>query len=229
MDRALNLPDRDWNTRYHKVWDPLIFAQAKGKQTSAVERMEGAAATHSLETYAGTYEADGYPDFAVRFEEGALTAWTVGSLTPSTLRHYHYNIFEWHLADFDFWMKIHFEINDNGEINAISIPIEPTVENVIFKRKAVELSEHHIAALVGEYEPPVEGMTITISAREGKVHYVQAGGAPKLITPYKVTEDVIGFRMERTRLEFVRENDTITRLISKSPFSTLESPRMKSE
>ena len=171
------------------------------------------------------YEADGYPDFAVRFEDGALTACTVGSLVPSALRHYHYNIFEWHLADFDLWMKIHFEINENGEINAISIPIEPTVENVIFKRKAVELSEHHIASLVGEYELPVEGLTITISARDGKVYYVQTGDAPKLITPYKVNEDVIGFRMERTRLEFVRENDTITHLISKSPFSTLKSPR----
>jgi len=228
MDRALNLPDRNWNTRYHRVLDPLIIAEAKGRNTSAAERLEEAVATHPLETYAGTYEADGYPDFTVKLVDGALAAWTVGSLAPSTLRHYHYNIFEWHLADFDFWMKIHFVINDNGEINAVSIPMEPTVENVIFKRQAVELSEHHIAALVGEYEPPVEGLTITISAREGKVYYVQAGGDPKWITPYKVTEDVIGFRMERTRLEFVRENDTVTRLISKSPFSTLESPRKKS-
>jgi len=229
MDRALNLPDRNWNTRYHKVWDPLIAARAKGKNTSAAERLEEAVATHSLETYAGTYEADGYPGFTVRFEDGALSAWTVGSLAPSSLRHYHYNIFEWHLADFDFWMKIHFMINDNGEINAVSIPIEPTVENVLFTRKAVELSAHDIAALVGEYEPPVEGLTITINAREGKVYYVQAGDVPKWITPYKVTEDVIGFRMERTRLEFVRENGTITHLISKSPFSTLESPRKKSK
>lgn len=228
MDRALNLPDRNWNTRYHNVWDPLIIAEAKCKNTSAAERLEEAAATHSLETYAGTYEADGYPDFTVKLVDGALAAWTVGSLAPSTLRHYHYNVFEWHLSDFDFWMKIHFVINDNGEIDSISIPIEPTVENVIFKRKAVELSEHHIAALVGEYEPPVEGLTITISAREGKVHYVQTGGIPKLITPYKVTEDVIGFRVERTRLEFMHENGKVTHLISKSPFSTLESPRKQS-
>ena len=47
MDRALNLPDRNWNTRYHNLWDPLIIAEAKGKQTSAAERMEDDAATRS--------------------------------------------------------------------------------------------------------------------------------------------------------------------------------------
>ncbi len=225
IDRALDLPGRDWNRRYHQMFDPFIVAQEKGKQTAAAERLEEAPATHPMEAYAGIFEADGYPDFEVKHENGALQASTVGSLALSTLRHYHYNIFEWHLADFDLWMKVRFEINDNGEIDSISIPIETAVANVVFKRKGVELSKEVLAALAGDYEPPVEGLTITISVKEGKVYYVQTGGTPKEIKPYKVTEDVISFKLDRNRLEFVRENEVITRLISKTPFSTLESPR----
>ena len=171
------------------MFDPLIIAEAKGKQTAAEERLEGAPPTHPLATYVGTYEAEGYPDFAVKLAGEGLQACTVGrglsqnlgtdrgargvsprippglsrfpkiwdapvgSLDWSELRHYHYNVFEWNLADFDVWLKIHFLVNDNGEIDAVSIPIEEAVENVTFVRQQPELSAELIAALVGEYDP----------------------------------------------------------------------------
>ena len=56
VDRALDLSDRDWNSKFHKMVDPLIIAQAKGKQTSSEERLEEAPPTHSLETFVGILE-----------------------------------------------------------------------------------------------------------------------------------------------------------------------------
>lgn len=225
IDRALDLSDRDWNTEFHRMFDPVIVAEAKGKQTAAEERLEDAPPTHPLETYVGTYEAKGYPDFAVKLEGEGLQACTVGSLDWSELRHYHYNVFEWHLADFDFWLKIRFLVNDNGEVDSISIPIETEVENVTFIRKQPELSEDIIAALVGEYDPPVDGITFTITAHEGKVYAAQTGSPPEEIKPYKLDDNLVGFRMKRFRLDFVRENDAFTHLVFKAPFMTLEAPR----
>jgi hypothetical protein len=149
----------------------------------------------------------------------------VGSLDWSEFRHYHYNVFDWHMADFDFWSKVRFLINDNGEIDAVSVPIEPMVDDVIFTRKEPELSDELIAALVGAYDSPLEGVAYTITAHNGKLYFTETGGAAEEIKPYKVDEDVVGFRRQRMRLDFVRENGKITRLVMKAPGLTLEAPR----
>lgn len=225
LDRALNLPARDWNSRFHQMYDPLIAGQAQAKQTAAVEKVENAPPTHSPEQYVGEYEADGYPDFAVRQAGDGFQARTVGSLDWSELRHYHYNVFEWHLADFDAWVKVRFLVNDNGEIETVSIPIEPAVENVAFTRKEPQLTEELLAALAGEYDLPVAGLTVVVAAREGKIYATQTGGVPRELKVYKLSDDLIGFKLERARFDFVREKGTVTRLILKEPFTTLEAPR----
>lgn len=225
IDRALDLPDHDWNNRYHEMYDPIIKGEAKGKQTAAQERLDDAPLTHPLKTYLGSYEADGYPDFAVRLEGERLQARTLDALDWSELRHYHYNVFEWHLADFDFWLKLRFLVNDNGEVDAVSIPIEPEVGDVTFTRKRPELPDDIIAAIVGEYDLPLDGIIITITTHEGKVYAAQTGDPPEEIKPYKLDDDLVGFRIKRSRMDFVREGNTIAQLVLKTPYMTLEAPR----
>jgi CubicO group peptidase (beta-lactamase class C family) len=225
IDRALALPDRDWNSRFHELFDPLIKGEAKGKQTAAEEQLDDAPPTHPIETYTGVYEADGYPDFAVKLEGESWQARTVGSLDWSELRHYHYNVFEWHLRDFDLWIKVRFLINDSGEITEVSIPLEPEVDDIVFRRKQPELSEALVAALVGEYDTPVKGVSFSITAHAGKVYAAQSGSPPEEIKPYTLNPKLVGFRMKRSRLDFVRQDDLITQLVLKTPFMTLEAPR----
>jgi hypothetical protein len=222
IDRALDLPDRGWNAKFHAMFDPIIAGEAQGKQTAAAERIENAPPTHPLEAYTGTFQAEGYPDFAVRLDGQTLQACTVGSLDWSELRHYHYNVFEWHLALFDTWTKVRFLTNDSGEIETIAIPIEPAVEDVIFTRKLPALTEAIQQALRGTYQTPVEGLALTISIHKDKVYAAATGGAPEEIKLYRYDEEMIGFRMKRARLDFVRQDDTIARLIFKAPDLTLE-------
>jgi hypothetical protein len=173
----------------------------------------------------GTYAAVGYPDFAVRLEGEALQGCTVGSLDWSELRHYHYNVFEWRLADFDRWVKVRFLVDDQGEVDALSIPIEPEVENVTFTRTQPELSGELIARLVGEYASSVEGMTFTVTAQRGRIYVAQAGGPPEELTPYKVQDELVSFRAKRSRFEFVHGGETAVRLVLKTPFMTLDASR----
>ena len=225
IDRAMELPDRDWSTKLHALYDPVIVASARGKETAKEERLADAPSTHSLELYSGSYAAKGYPDFAVRRTDEALQACLVGSLDWSELRHYHFNLFEWYLADFDEWVRLQFLINEEGEVDSISIPIEPAVENVTFTRKEPEIAEAVVTALVGEYATAIEGLAFTVTAHEGKIYVAQTGAPPTEITCYKVAHDVVGFRMERARLDFVREGDTITGIVIKTPGMTLEAER----
>ncbi|NOY61524.1 MAG: serine hydrolase [Calditrichaeota bacterium] len=225
IDRALNLPDRNWNTKFHEMFDPIIIGEAKAKQTAADEKLSDAPPTHPLNTYSGTFATDGYPDFAVRTKGEGLQACTVGSLDWSELRHYHYDVFEWHIADFNFWIKVRFLVNDNGDVDSVSIPIEPEIENLIFTRKRPELTDDLIAELVGIYDPPVDGVEFTITAHKGKIYAAQTGNPPKELIPYKLSDNLVGFKMDRSRLDFLRENDVINRLVWKSFSMTLEAPK----
>ena len=226
IDRALDLPERDWNRKFHATYDPLIVAEAQAKQTAKEEKIEQAPSTHPLETFAGTYAAKGYPDFAVRMNGEGLQACTVGSLKWSELRHYHYNVFEWNLNDFDIWVKIQFWVNENGEIDSVSIPFETEVEDILFTRKPPELSAEILAALVGEYQTPVEGMVFTVTVQAGKIYLAQTGAAPEVIKPYKLEQAVVGFRLKRIRLDFIREKNGFPRLVIKSPDFTIEAKRV---
>jgi len=178
-----------------------------------------------LETFVGKYASDGYPDFAVSLNGLGLQACTVGSLDWSELRHYHYNVFEWHLALFDIWIKVRFLVNDYGEIDTVSIPIETEVENIIFTRKQPELSEEIIAALVGEFDTPFDGVAFTVTAHEGKICIAQTGNPPKEVKPYKLNDELVGFRLRRDRLDFLREKDVIDHMVVKTPDITIEALR----
>jgi Domain of unknown function (DUF3471) len=225
VDRALELPDREWNKKFHGVFDPMIIGEAKAKLTAKEERVENAPTTHPLDTFVGSYASEGYPDFAVKLDGEHLQACTAGSLAWSELRHYHYDVFEWHLADFDVWVKVRFLVNDNGEIDSVSVPLEPAVENLIFTRKQPELNHEVLAALVGKYETPIEGVAITITAHEGKVFAAQTGQPPEEIKAYKLDDELVGFRLKRIRLDFVREKDVINRVVVKMPDMTIEAER----
>jgi CubicO group peptidase (beta-lactamase class C family) len=226
LDRALDLGERDWNARFHGLFDPFLAGQAKGKQTSAEERVAQAPPTHALETYLGEYEADGYPDFAVRVDGGQMQACFVGSLPWCAFRHYHYDVFEWHHEDFDVWLKVRFLMDDTGDVSSVSLPLEPAVDDIVFKRKLPKLSEALLAALAGVYQPPIEGMAFTVTVHDGKVYVTQTGGSADEVKPYKLTDSRVGFTLQqRLRLEFVREGDRITRLVMKAPGMTLEAPR----
>jgi CubicO group peptidase (beta-lactamase class C family) len=225
IDRALNLDDRDWNSRYHSVFDPLIRAEKKSLDTSEEDRVKNAPPSHAPETFAGVYEADGYPDFEIRLSGKKLKARLVKSLGWGKLEHYHYNVFEWTIADFDESKKILFSANDSGEIDSVSIPIEPSVDNILFTRKKPVLPDDTLCALTGDYDSSIPGLRFTVTIAGGHVFLSQSDAPPQRILPHKVHPSSVAFTQKRTRLEFIRENDLFSLLIVKTPDMTIEARR----
>jgi CubicO group peptidase (beta-lactamase class C family) len=225
IDRLLDLPEQDWNRKFHTTFDPLIAGQAASKRTAKAEKLESAPATHPLETYCGIYTAEGYPDFAVRMAGQTLQACTVGSLDWSELRHYHYDVFEWHMPDFDYTMKIRFLVNNNAEVDSVAVPLEPEVEDILFTRKPPELDAQLLSNLIGEYVTPVAGLAFSITARLGRVYSAETGKPPAEIKPYRLDDGLVGFRQERNRLDFMRAKDGIHRMLWITPDVTIEAVR----
>ena len=225
IDRALDLAPQDWNSKYHKVFDPIIVAQKKSKQSTADDRLD-APPSHALETYTGTYSADGYPDFKVSLNDSAMQASLAGVFEPSEFRHYHYNVFEWHWADFDEWVKVRFIVNNNGNLASVAIPIESAVDNVIYTRKALELPADTQAAIIRRYDTDIEGLSYIISERQDKLYLTQTGGTAQELKAYDLNEKFVAFKMGQNRAEFVRDGESVTGLVVKTPFSTFEAQRV---
>lgn len=225
VDRALDRPAADWNAKLHGIFDPILVGRGHGKRDSAAERAAGAPPSRPLATYVGEFEAKGYPDLAVRQQGDELQARLIDNLPWTPLRHYHYDVFEWDLVDWEEKLKVRFLTNDAGEMDAVSLPIEPAVDNVEFTRKSPALTPETIAALVGKYLPPVDGMAFTVTAVDGKVYFAVAGEAPAEVKPYKVTDEVIGFRHGRLRLDFTRVDERYDKLTYKAEGFSLEASR----
>ena len=252
VDRALGLSSRDWNIRYHSVLDTLQAAAAQSRETTETERIPDAPPTHDLSTFEGIFEADGYPAFEVRSGGGAgrteaaggtggagetqgaqegvepaeLEARLAGSLEWLPLRHLHYNVFEWDVRPFEMRMKTHFLLNDEGQPESISIPIEQEVDPIVFRRAAVVLSAEQRAAIVGEYVPEIEGLVFTISTAGDSVVFAQSGSPPQKMKPYRADSVVIGFKLEGSRIDVMLASDGRgERLVLKSSGLTLEAPR----
>ncbi len=226
LDRALGLEPRDWSARMHGLYDEAFRGMARGKTTATTERREGAPPSHPLDTYVGTFHADGYPDFAVRLEGEALQARLLGSLDWAPLQHVHYDVFTWNLTNFfDETMRVRFQMNEQGELDAVAIPIEPEVDDVRFERQPLELPAAVFDALVGDFDSPIEGLSFAFTAREGKVSVTRPGGTPEEIRPIALGDEEVVFRHKRTRFAFARADGRIDRLTIKSPGMTLEAKR----
>lgn len=225
LDRALGLESRDWNARFHGLFDEAFRGMARGKTTATRERVPDAPPSRPLDDFVGAYASDGYPDVEVGREGDGLRARLVGSLGWSPLRHLHYDVFEWELTGFDTRMAVRFLTDEQGAIGSLAAPIEPEVADAVFRRRPLELPEDVLAALSGTYDTPIEGLSLAVTVQGGKVYATQTGGTPDELTAYLLTDEVVGFRHERTRLDFSRAGARIERLTLKAPGMTLEATR----
>lgn len=227
LDRALDLPPRDWSARFHGVFDEAFRGMARGKTTATRERAVDAPPSRPLEAFVGTYGADGYPDVAVRLEDGALQARLVGSLDWSPLRHLHYDVFEWELEDFDQRVAVRFLTNEQGAVDTLAWPVEPEVADAEFRRRPPELDDALLRELAGDWDTPIDGLSFAVRVADGRVRVAQAGQASDEARPYVATDTTIGLRTKRTRFDFVREEGRIVRLEVKSPGMQLTATRRR--
>jgi len=213
IDHILGLSKTDWNSKYHEVFDRLAQSGSRKNSTHKQSEESSKPASHSLVTYTGSYAADGYPDFQVRLIEDRLQACTINSLSWTELKHSHHNIFEWYIAPFDFWMKVQFFVDDIGDIQRVSIPVEPMVDAVIFSRKPIPLSDETRKAISGEYETDIDGVKFTISHRNQQVYASDADGIPVEIHPYRFNAQKLSFKTQHTYLDFMLNEGTVNRLV----------------
>jgi len=186
FDRLLGLDQVPWNERSKEMDAGLREAAEKGKEQSETDRVAGTRPSHDLDAYAGDYAHPGYGALSIARAGAALTADYNG--LDIALTHYHYDIFEMVHDLFAVPPKAQFSTNSKGDIDGVSVPFEPTVPDIVFKRPPpAELRDKAVLTrFTGDYE--LMGLLMTVSLAGGTALVVSLPGQPNdELTPYKGT------------------------------------------
>lgn len=163
VDALLELPFIDWmkeglegiqKTQLGNGEDPL-----RKKETTP---------SHPLKDFTGSFEHPGYGTVNISLDKGKLYLYFNGIL--SELEHWHYDVFairkeNQHTFFSREGSKITFRSDLNGDIHEVLIPFEPTVSDILFKRKKEEThsSAAYLQKFTGLYE--IYGYTVEVAIR----------------------------------------------------------------
>ncbi len=139
FDRLLGLEPIDWAKQARESQAAAEERNEKARQTSADERHEGTQPSHDLADFTGSFGHPAYGTTDVTLGNGALQIVTAGFEAP--LEHYHYDVFqvptglEGRNAPLS-GLKIAFLYDKKGVVDRVTIPLEPSVDDIVFERKS---------------------------------------------------------------------------------------------
>ncbi|MBW4628791.1 MAG: DUF3471 domain-containing protein [Brasilonema octagenarum HA4186-MV1] len=106
-------------------------ATAKAREQIASDRKTPTQPSHPLEDYTGNFEHPAYGILSVKINDNRLIATHNSNIYK--LEHYHYDIFvEYELFDEPKLMS--FLTDTKGNISSLTVPLEPTVKEILFTR-----------------------------------------------------------------------------------------------
>ena len=155
-------------------------AMAGVREARAARRVvPGAPPARPLAAYAGDYEHPGYGTLAIALHADVLQP-SLGTMDLS-LPHRHYETFdlEWHeMGDQPTVFPLTFLAGPNGDVNALTVQLEPLVEPLRFDRRPDPPGAEILRRLCGTYAMgPIE---VTVALRGERTLTVTAPGSPPL-------------------------------------------------
>ena len=141
VDRILDLPRQDWLQEGVESVRKKKEMQATEQKKESELRKKGTCPCHTLDEYAGIYEHPGYGKLSIELVDGQLRA-IYNDLT-FFLEHWHYDVFsvrkelEDMIISFE-GTKFAFSNGSDGEISTVSVPFEPTADDIVFTRRPEE-------------------------------------------------------------------------------------------
>jgi CubicO group peptidase (beta-lactamase class C family) len=204
-EQLLDLPDHQWNQRYHAIYEQVYAGQDAGKATAQAEKVADAPPTHPLADYAGEYAGPGYPDFKVRLEGETLEGWLAGRW--NTLAHQHYDVFHLVSEKFEVPFTARFFIDAQGAIEEVSLNLEPNVDDILFTRKPPTFDKALLQALSGVYDFPLEGLELTIRLKGNTVFAVMTGSGEMELVPYRQSGQQLEFNVKEQPARLAFEQD----------------------
>ena len=178
IDRILELPFIDWLKEGLDGIKKTRSAELEKNRKDDPTRKIGTHPSHPLSDYVGEYVNAAY---------GSLTIDLCGDKLrvryndiPYILDHWHYDVFAIDEEPEPFIVSIEgskftFHNNVNGDISEVTFPFEPSVKEIVFKRKAnsAHASLQYLRKFTGIYE--IYGYTVDVTIRNGVLSAIIPG------------------------------------------------------
>lgn len=163
-DLILETETKDWIGQTVERIAKSKDMRKEAEEKKATRRKTGTVHAHKLIDYTGDYAHPGYGDLKILIESGKLVFTYNGITTP--LEHWHYESFNAKRAEDPTFedTKITFRTNVNGFVAALEIPIEPTLEETVFKKKpdAKYFNAAYLARFAGKYTLINDSFTVSL-------------------------------------------------------------------
>ncbi len=179
LDELLGLEPLDWFSDLKARFDTVTEGMVEARGARRV--VPDAPLPRPLDAYAGEYEHPGYGVLAITAEAGALRP-RLGTMDIS-LAHRHYETFdlEWHeLSAQSHVFPLMFLSDPDGDVTALTIPFEPSVEPLRFDRRPDDRARDPevLRRLCGTYAMgPIE---VVVALQGDRVLTVATPGGPQL-------------------------------------------------
>lgn len=224
-DRMLKLPYFDWSTDLKRAADKAKLAAKEAEKTKSSSRKTDTKPSHPLKDYEGLYSHPAYGTLEIMVAQDSLFAKVGKDIV--WLNHYHYDIFEPYDKDpvegIDTTDKspqrFQFQMNEAGDINALSLALEATLAPLKFARapKPKEITKEELQKYIGDYE--LGGVIVKAYIKSDKTLFVMIPGQPeyelvpieknkfslKVLSSYSVLFDT-NEKGETTGLTFIQPN-----------------------
>lgn len=166
-DRLAGLEPTDWNARYREWQEEFEQGEARAQEQSAGQRRTAPPA-HPLDDYLGDYEHPGYGIYTVRRQGEGMELVTNDKLVLP-LTHYHYEVFEAAVKQWDLRLKLNFSTDLRGSVAGFSVQLEPLTPDIVFTRRPDRrLSDPaFLGQFTGEYD--LLGMAYSVTLCEGRL------------------------------------------------------------
>jgi CubicO group peptidase (beta-lactamase class C family) len=179
LDELLGLEPHDWFADIKPRFDAAMAGMKEARGARRV--VPGAPPPRPMDSYAGEYEHPAYGRLSISVDGDTLRP-RLGTMDLS-LAHRHYETFdlEWHeLGDQSMLFPLMFVSDPDGDITALTVPFEPSVEPLRFDRlpDAQSRDPEVLRRLCGTYTMgPIE---IVVAQQNDDTLTVTAPGAPPL-------------------------------------------------
>jgi CubicO group peptidase (beta-lactamase class C family) len=174
-DLLLGTETKDWIGQTVERIANSKEMRKEAEEKKATRRKTGTVHVHKLKEYAGDYSHPGYGDLKVFLEESQLAFTYNGITTP--LEHWHYETFNAKRAEDPTFedTKITFRTDVNGYVAVLEVPIEPTLEDAVFKKKphGKYFNAAYLAKFVGKYT--LVNDTFTVSLKGDRLTLILPG------------------------------------------------------
>ncbi len=134
-DQLQGAAGQDWNAVFKARQDQTRKAREEYAALNKEEHKAGTHPGHPLDDYVGVYTNPAYGDLRIERQGQALAVRYNALQAP--LEHWHYEVWNVREGD-DEGTKVTFQTNARGEVDRLSLPLEPAVADIVFTRKAME-------------------------------------------------------------------------------------------